>query len=191
MAQRAVGMIEVEGIAGLITAADAACKAADVALLGWDSIGGFTTLFFSGATDDVAASLERGRDAAQQVVDHVVAASMNNPEPDSLNHISVAVESSGPVDAGALGLIETRGYGIQLTNTDAMAKAAGVTVKNVLSVQNRVVCTVIQGAVSAVHEALTTGRAHMEGAENLIAATMIAQPHEQVVRAFASAEDSA
>ena len=41
-----IGMIEVEGIAGIIVAADAAVKSADVELLGWDSIGGFTTVFF-------------------------------------------------------------------------------------------------------------------------------------------------
>ena len=191
MAQSAVGMVEVEGIAGLIVAADAACKSADVRLLGWDSIGGFTTLFFSGSTADVEVGLQRGEAAARQVIEHVVAASMHNPEIDSLKHISNAIGIVETVSAGALGLVETRGYGVQVTNTDAMAKAARVTVRNVLSVQNRVVCTVIQGEVSAVDEALATCRSYFEGKENLLAATMIAQPHDQVVGAFTKAEDSA
>ena len=36
---KAMGMIEVEGVAGIVLGADAACKAAEVELLGWESIG--------------------------------------------------------------------------------------------------------------------------------------------------------
>ena len=43
----AVGMIEVQGVAAAIVGADAACKAADVQLVGWSSIGGYTTAFFT------------------------------------------------------------------------------------------------------------------------------------------------
>ena len=53
----AIGLIEVEGVAGIIVAADAAVKAAEVELLGWDSIGGFTTVLFSGSISDVSAAL--------------------------------------------------------------------------------------------------------------------------------------
>ena len=121
MAQLAIGMIEVEGVASLIVAADAVVKTADVQLLGWDSIGGFTTLFFSGSTADVDASLQRGQEAAREVREHVVAAAMTQPEPDSLRHITVAIDGDGGAVAhGALGLIETQGYGIQVTNADAM-----------------------------------------------------------------------
>ena len=49
----AIGMIEVEGVAGIIVGADAAAKAANVKLMGWESIGGFTTLFFRGRIGDV------------------------------------------------------------------------------------------------------------------------------------------
>ena len=42
----AIGMIEVEGVAAAIVGADAACKSADVRLMGWESIGGYTTAFF-------------------------------------------------------------------------------------------------------------------------------------------------
>ena len=191
MAQLAIGMIEVEGVASLIVAADAVVKTADVQLLGWDSIGGFTTLFFSGSTADVDASLQRGQVAAREVREHVVAAAMTQPEPDSLRHITVAIDGAGgAVAAGALGLIETQGYGIQVTNAAAMAKAARVVVRNVLSVQNRLVCTVIQGEVSAVHEALATAREQLSDGESLLVATMIPQPHQQVVGAFASGRES-
>ena len=56
-----IGLVEVEGVAGIILAADAGCKAADVELLGWGSIGGFTTVFFSGSISDVDAALKSGQ----------------------------------------------------------------------------------------------------------------------------------
>ena len=61
----AIGLIEVEGVAGIIVAADAAVKAAEVELLGWDSIGGFTTVLFSGSISDVSAALSSGTDQSQ------------------------------------------------------------------------------------------------------------------------------
>ena len=65
----AVGMIEVEGVAGIIVGADAAAKAASVELMGWESIGGFTTLFFRGPAGDVDTALGLGAEAAKGVVD--------------------------------------------------------------------------------------------------------------------------
>ena len=58
----AVGMIEVEGVAGIIVGADAAAKAASVELMGWESIGGFTPLFFRGPAGAVATALGLGAD---------------------------------------------------------------------------------------------------------------------------------
>ena len=77
----AVGMIEVQGVAAAIVGADAACKAADVQLAGWSSIGGYTTAFFTGSISDVAAALQSGEEAARGVVEHVVAVPLNQPDP--------------------------------------------------------------------------------------------------------------
>ena len=66
---QAIGMIEVEGVAGIVLAADAACKAAEVDLLGWESIGGRTAVFFGGSVAAVAASLQEGEEAAGEVVE--------------------------------------------------------------------------------------------------------------------------
>ena len=75
----AVGMIEVQGVAAAIVGADAACKAADVTLAGWSSIGGYTTAFFTGSISDVAAALRSGEEAARGVIEHVVAAPLLQP----------------------------------------------------------------------------------------------------------------
>ena len=108
----AIGMIEVEGVAAGIVAADAACKAAEVRLMGWESIGGFTTTFFSGSISDVAAALDSGETAARDIVDQVTAAPLNQPEPPCRNFVSFPVREDAEFPPGALGLVETRGYGI-------------------------------------------------------------------------------
>ena len=180
----AVGMIEVEGVAAVIVAADAACKTAAVELLGWDSSGGFTTVFFSGSISDVKAALNRGEEAARAIVERVVAAPLTRPEPECLKHVTVPVNPEVEVKPGALGLIETRGYGVHVPTNDSMVKTAAVEVCNVLTVQNRVVCSLIQGEVGAVREALAVGRARVEGSENFLCAACIPQPVPEVVRAF-------
>ena len=53
MAKQAIGIIETRGLIALIEASDAALKAADIKMSGWEKIGsGLVTGFFSG---DVAA----------------------------------------------------------------------------------------------------------------------------------------
>lgn len=180
----AIGMVEVEGVAGIIAAADAACKTAVVELLGWDSIGGFTTVFFRGSVSDVAAALRSGEAAAREVVKHVVAAAMNQPEPACLNYVTVPVRKELQVQPGALGAIETRGYGLQVIADDRMVKAAQVEVVNVLTVHNRVVCSLIAGEIGAVKEALAVGRERVAASPNFLCSLFIAQPVPQVLQAF-------
>ena len=143
-------MIEVEGVAAGIVGADAACKSAEVQLMGWESIGGYTTVFFSGSISDVGAALRRGEQAAREVVEHVVAVPLTRPEPTCRNFVTVPVDPEAPVYPGALGLLETRGYGAHIPANDSMVKTAAVAVRNVLTVHNRVVCTLIEGDVGAV-----------------------------------------
>ena len=180
----AIGMIEIEGVAGIIMAADAACKTAQVELLGWDSIGGFTTVFFSGSISDVGAALRRGEQAAREVVEHVVAAPLTHPEPACRNFVTVPVDPEAPVYPGALGLLETRGYGVHIPANDSMVKTAAVAVRQVLTVHNRVVCTLIEGDVGAVREALAVGRDLVAGSENFLCAALIPQPVPEVWQAF-------
>jgi len=48
MAQQAIGMIECKGLCALLEACDAALKAANVVLVGWEKIGsGYVTGFFA------------------------------------------------------------------------------------------------------------------------------------------------
>ena len=179
----AMGMIEVEGVAGIVVAADAACKAARVELMGWESIGGFTTLFLRGPLGDVGTALREGEAAAGAVTGHVVTACLDQPQPECAGFVGCPLPP-GEAEAGALGLIETRGYGVHVEVNDAMVKAADVAVANVLTVHNRVVCSLITGAVDAVEQAIDRGRERLGGSEWFMASAVIPRPLPSVLRAF-------
>ena len=61
-------MIETKGLSALLEAADAALKAANVTLVGWEKIGsGYVTAFFRGDVAAVKAATDAGAAAAAQV----------------------------------------------------------------------------------------------------------------------------
>lgn len=180
-----IGMVEVEGIAGIIVAADAAVKSADVELLGWDSIGGFTTVFFSGSISDVDAALKSGADAARQVVEHVVAAPVTQPQAACFEFVTNPVHREAETKSGALGIVETRGYAAHVYGDDEMVKTAAVDVVNVLTVHNRVVCSLVQGDVGAVREAIARLQTRLGDYEHLMCTAVLPQPRPEVLRAFA------
>ena len=180
----AIGLIEVEGVAGIILAADAAVKAADVDLLGWDSIGGFTTVLFSGSISDVGAALSSGTEAARQVVEHVVSAPVTQPSEPCLSFVSNPVQKDALVRSGALGLVETHGYAAHVYVDDEMAKTAAVDVVEVLTVHNRVVCSLVQGDVGAVREAISRAQTRLQDYPHLMSTAVLPQPRPEVLQAF-------
>jgi len=68
MARRALGLIETKGFVGVVEAADAASKAANVALSGYEvSGGGMVTIQLAGDVAAVEAAVEAGAAAAARV----------------------------------------------------------------------------------------------------------------------------
>ncbi len=68
MAQQALGMIETRGLCALLEACDAALKAADVTMSGWEKVGsGFVTGFFRGDVAAVKVATDAGAASAAQV----------------------------------------------------------------------------------------------------------------------------
>ena len=68
MAKQAVGIIETKGLVSLIEASDAALKAADITMIGWNKIGaGMVTGFYAGDVAAVKAGIDAGAEAASQV----------------------------------------------------------------------------------------------------------------------------
>jgi ethanolamine utilization protein EutM len=68
MAQQALGMIECKGLCALMEGCDAALKAANVTMVGWEKIGsGYVTAFFRGDVAAVKAATDAGAAAASQI----------------------------------------------------------------------------------------------------------------------------
>lgn len=68
MAQQALGIIETKGLCTLLEAADAALKAANVTMTGYEAVGsGYVTAFFHGDVAAVKAAVETGADSAKRV----------------------------------------------------------------------------------------------------------------------------
>ena len=64
----ALGMIETRGLVGLIEAADAMVKAANVTLVGWEKIGsGYVTVLCRGDVAAVKAATDAGASSARKV----------------------------------------------------------------------------------------------------------------------------
>lgn len=68
MANDALGMIETRGLSTLLEASDAALKAANVTLVGWEKVGsGLVTAFFRGDVAAVKSAIEAGAEAAKRI----------------------------------------------------------------------------------------------------------------------------
>ncbi|HWL07663.1 MAG TPA: BMC domain-containing protein [Planctomicrobium sp.] len=64
----ALGMIETKGLVSLIEATDAALKAANVTMVGWEKIGsGIATVFLAGDVAAVKAAVDAGAAAASKI----------------------------------------------------------------------------------------------------------------------------
>jgi ethanolamine utilization protein EutM len=68
MSKQAIGIIETKGLVSLLEASDAALKAADIRMTGWEKIGsGLVTGFFAGDVAAVKAGLDAAAAAASSV----------------------------------------------------------------------------------------------------------------------------
>jgi ethanolamine utilization protein EutM len=68
MAQDALGMIETKGLCTLFEAADAALKAANVTMTGYEAVGsGHVAVFFRGDVAALKAAVDAGAEAGKHV----------------------------------------------------------------------------------------------------------------------------
>ncbi len=79
----ALGMIETKGLVASIEAADAAVKAANVKIVGYEKVGtGLVTVLFRGEVAACRASCDAGGAAAQRVGELVAVHVIPQPHPD-------------------------------------------------------------------------------------------------------------
>ena len=96
MTPEALGIIETKGLCALLEAADAALKAANVTMTGYEAIGsGLVTVFFRGDVAAVKAAVDAGAEAAAKVGEVVAVQVIPRPHED-LGGLGKWIASSTP-----------------------------------------------------------------------------------------------
>ena len=84
----------------------------------------------------------------------------------------------------ALGLVETKGLIATVAATDAMAKAANVSLAGQVQIGGAYVTTLVRGDVGSVRAAVDAGAQAASQHGELVSAHVIPRPGDAVVRAF-------
>ncbi|MCC7146162.1 MAG: BMC domain-containing protein [Phycisphaeraceae bacterium] len=84
----------------------------------------------------------------------------------------------------ALGMIETRGQVGIVEALDAMLKAANVQLVKTIAIGGAFVSVVVKGDVGSVKAAVDAGAEAAGKVGDLVAAHVIARPHEQLMDGF-------
>ena len=81
MSNEALGLVETRGLVGMVEAADAMCKTANVVFVGWQRVGnGLVTAIVRGDVGSVKAATDAGAAAARRVGELVGVHVIPNPD---------------------------------------------------------------------------------------------------------------
>jgi ethanolamine utilization protein EutM len=86
----------------------------------------------------------------------------------------------------AIGLVETKGLIALVEATDAMAKAANVSIVKRVAIGGGLVTTVVSGDVGSVRAAVEAGANAASQIGELVSSHIIARPAEGLVEAYLS-----
>ncbi len=84
----------------------------------------------------------------------------------------------------SLGMIETKGYVGSIEATDAMVKAAGVTIARQIQIGGGLVTVIVKGDVGSVKAAVEAGADAAKRVGELVCAHVIARPHPELLKQF-------
>ncbi len=84
----------------------------------------------------------------------------------------------------ALGMVETKGYVGSVEASDAMLKAANVSMLGILPIGGGFLTVLVQGDVGSVKASVDAGAQAAKRVGELIASHVIARPHEELLKAF-------
>jgi ethanolamine utilization protein EutM len=84
----------------------------------------------------------------------------------------------------ALGMIETRGYVGSVEASDAMVKAANVTLVKTISIGGGLITVLATGDVGSVKAAVDAGAKAAGKVGELISSHILARPHEDLMKVF-------
>jgi microcompartment protein CcmL/EutN len=199
----ALGFIEVPFLSVAAVVADAAAKAAGVNILGFEATGNENVLIrLNGGISDVEAALDTADATAVRLGSSAVVQAIARPAEamDAMIHFQNA---RNPLYGGrdqllptdfpksesiimsnkqeAIGILETQGLTAILEATDAMLKAANVTLVGKEKIGAAYVTVIVRGDVAAVTAAVEAGSKAVGSLGKLIAAHIIARPHEDLL----------
>jgi len=84
----------------------------------------------------------------------------------------------------AIGLIETKGYVGSVEASDAMVKAANVTLIKTISIGGGLITVLAQGDIGSIKAAVDAGAKAAAKVGELVGSHVIARPHEELLEAF-------
>jgi len=84
----------------------------------------------------------------------------------------------------AIGMIETKGFTGSVEATDAMAKAANVSIAKTIPIGGGLITIICRGDVASVKAAVDAGAKAAGKVGELVAAHVIARAHEDLVKVF-------
>ncbi|MBI5772240.1 MAG: BMC domain-containing protein [Verrucomicrobia bacterium] len=84
----------------------------------------------------------------------------------------------------AIGMIETKGYTGNVEATDAMAKAANVSITKTIAIGGGLITVICRGDVASVKAAVDAGSKAASKIGELVSAHVIARPHDDLIRGF-------
>jgi ethanolamine utilization protein EutM len=84
----------------------------------------------------------------------------------------------------ALGMVETRGYVGSVEASDAMVKAANVTLVKTVQIGGGLITVFATGDVGSVKAAVDAGSKAAGKVGELVSSHILARPHEDLIKAF-------
>ncbi|RFC51532.1 MAG: ethanolamine utilization protein EutM [Verrucomicrobia bacterium] len=82
----------------------------------------------------------------------------------------------------SIGMVETRGYVGSIEATDAMVKAANVTLSRQIQIGGGFVTVVVKGDVGSVKAAVDAGADAAQRVGELVCSHVIARPHPELLK---------
>jgi ethanolamine utilization protein EutM len=84
----------------------------------------------------------------------------------------------------AIGMIETKGYTGSVEASDAMVKAANVTLVKTIPIGGGLITVLAKGDVGSIKAAVDAGAKAAAKVGELVSSHIIARPHEDVLKVF-------
>jgi len=197
----ALGYVETPFLSVSAVVADAMAKAADVNILGFEPTGIETIVIRIAAKNvsEIDAAIAVAKITAKALGVPAISASLARPSdaqyhlndyPNTINPLYGGREElrpsdfhhTKPMNTQALGILETQGLTASLQATDAMLKAANVELVGKEKIGAAYVTIMIRGDVAAVKAAIDAGSMAVGDLGKLIAAHVIARPHEGLLK---------